>query len=159
MTAFKDRAQIDFLRWLSHADPTLYRVGLSEAKKRGQLGSLGWIAAVIQAVAAIGSAVMEKKKQQKVAKLQKKAQAEADAAYDEEVKAQALKDQLVATNLARARQGLGPVDARGRVIPSASLPQPSGLAPFMNTLTNPSYLPWILGGAVLITGLVIIRRK
>lgn len=122
-----DRARLDFLRWLSAFDPALYRRAM--AQPRSGLSGLGWINLVIQAVAAVGSAVMAKKQGDKAAKLQAKAIA-ADQAAQEAARKDALKVALLDINTTRARAGLPPVDADGKVIGQAQLPPaPANLAP------------------------------
>lgn len=123
-----DRARLDYLRWLSRYAPALYAHAMSQNQRTG-LSGLGWINLVIQAVAAVGSAVMAKKQGDKAAKLQAKAIA-ADQAAQEAARKDALKVALLDINTKRAQAGLPPVDADGKVIPSAQLPPaPSNLAP------------------------------
>lgn len=123
-----DVARLDFLRWLSRYDPKTYRLAIRPQGASG-LGALGWINFVIQAIAAVGSAVVAKKQGDKQAKLQKQAIA-ADQATQEAARKDALKIALLDINTKRAQSGLPPVDESGKVIPSAQLPNaPATLAP------------------------------
>lgn len=122
-----DRARLDYLRWLSRFAPKLYADAMRQ--ERSGLSGLGWINLVIQAVAAVGSAVMAKKQGDKAAKLQAKAIA-ADQAGQEAARRDALKVALLDINTKRAQSGLPPVDADGKVIGQAQLPPaPANLAP------------------------------
>lgn len=149
-----DRAQIDYLRWLSGHAPELFR-RLSHRFRTG-LGELGWIQAVVQAVAAVGSAVIAKKQQDKAVKLQKKAElaAAAEAARVQKE----LADTLVQVNTQRAQRGLPPVDQNGNVIASANLPNPSILTSVQSSVGGVPTIYLILGGAALL-GVVVFSRR
>lgn len=122
-----DRARLDYLRWLSRYSPKLYALAMNQP--RSGLSGLGWINLVIQAVAAVGSAIMSKKQGDKAAKLQAKAIA-ADQAAQEAARKDALKVALLDINTKRAQSGLPPVDENGKVIGAAQLPPaPANLAP------------------------------
>lgn len=148
-------AQINYLRWLSAAHPDVYAGAIRSAQSRQQLGELGFINFVVQAVAAAGSYVMKKKQEKKAAKMVKKAaQAEAIQMKLDEKNAQL---QLLALNQQRAAQGLSPVNMQGQVIPSASLPTPSALTQFVKGATS-NYFPLLIVGGVIVA-VIASRRK
>lgn len=156
----EERNQVAFLRWLARDHPELYGKALRVARNASAgLGRMGWIQAVVQAVAAVGSAVVQKKQIDKQVSLQKKALelSDAQAAAERE---QAAKLALLEVNTKRAQAGLPPVDMTGAVIPSAALPNPSALAPFTPQGSTqfipgvPNYVTGI-GGALVV--LVLLR--
>lgn len=149
-----DTAQVDYLRWLSAAAPSVFdRV---KDTFPTMLGELGWIQAVVQVVAAIGSAVMAKKQQDKQNKLQKKAQAAADAETARIEKE--LASTLVQVNTARAQRGQPPVDAKGNVIASATLPMPSQLSSYYGQSSGVSTNTLLVAGAGVAAVLLLARR-
>lgn len=159
-----DLARLDYLRWLSRFDPKLYAHAMRQ--ERAGLSGLGWINLVIQAVAAVGSAVMAKKQGDKAAKLQAKAIA-ADQAAQEAARKDALKVALLDINTKRAQGGLPPVDENGKVIGAAQLPAaPANLAPLYAqagvAVPTSSGFPLAvalgIGGAGLL-GLYLLTRK
>ncbi len=159
-----DVAKLEYLRWLSRFDPALYRHGMKPRGSRG-LGALGWINLVIQAVAAIGSAVVQKKQGDKAAKLQSQA-IKADQAAQEAARKDAMKIALLDINTKRAQSGLPPVDESGKVIPSSQLPPaPAALAPLYaqagaQVPTAHGVSPVMIGGALLGVGaLVYLLRR
>jgi len=165
-----DLARLDFLRWLSRYDPKTYRLAIRPQGATG-LGALGWINFVIQAVAAVGSAVVAKKQGDKQAKLQKQAIA-ADQLAQESARKDSLKIALLDINTKRAQAGLPPVDENGKVIGQAQLPAaPAALAPLYAqagavvpvagsagsfSLSNPVV---IVGGLVGVGVLVYLLRR
>ncbi len=159
-----DVARLNYLRWLSRFDPKLYRVAMIQPKTG--LSGLGWINLVIQAVAAVGTAVMQKKQGDKAAKLQSKAIA-ADQAAQEAARKDALKVALLDINTKRAQAGLPPVDENGKTIGAAQLPPvPSSLAPLYSQAgvavpTSSGFpLTAALGiGGVGLLGLYLLTRK
>lgn len=154
-----DRAQLDYLRWLSGHAPALFE--RLKPRFKSSLGDLGWIQAIVQVVAAVGSAVMAKNQQKKQEKAQKKAQAEMNA--ESARVAKELADTLVQVNTQRAQRGLPPVDAQGNVIASAALPMPGALANFFGPqgqVIGSSFNPmWILAGAGALVAVVLIARR
>jgi hypothetical protein len=160
-----DVARLDFLRWLSRFDPKLYRLSIRPQGATG-LGALGWINFVIQAVAMVGGAVMQKKQAKKQEALQKKA-IDADQASQEATRKDALKVALLDINFKRAQAGLGPVDESGKLIGQASLPPaPNTLAPlyaqagFSVPATNSFSSPAVIVGGLAGLGLLVylLRR-
>jgi hypothetical protein len=159
-TITRDAAQFAYLRWLSGAAPTVYQRAVAKvnANDDGSLSDLGWIQAVVQLVAAAGSAVMAKKQQDKQIKAQKQAQKLADA---ETVRVEnELRETLVKVNTARVQKGLPPIDANGNIIPGSDLPTPNNLqnfvgAPILGGM-NPMYL--VLGAAGLLGVALLVRR-
>lgn len=148
-----DRAQVDYLRWLSAAHPETFKTVAAKTQLGADVGDgkLGWITAVIQAVAMVGSAVLQKKQQDKAIAVQKK-QALAEAAAQAD-----LRSQLLITNTKRAQAGLPPVDINGVPIPSSMLPMPQSLMAYANGAGG-SILPIVLlGGGALILVLALSR--
>lgn len=151
-------ARVNYLRWLSEADPALYRRAIAAGRSYEAvgLGELGWINLVIQAVGLAAGAMQQKKaidKQSSLAKSQLKADI---AARDADREAQ-LKVQLLEVNTARAKAGLPPVDITGKVIPGSALPVPAALSSIVpQTLQAATWIPGVpnyataLGGAVLL---------
>lgn len=149
-------ARVNYLRWLSQADPALYRRAIAAGRSYEAvgLGELGWINLVLQAVGIAAGAVTQKKaidKQASLAKSQLKADVAARAA-DREAQ---LKVQLLEVNTERARAGLPPVDITGKVIPGSALPVPAALASIVpKTLQAATWIPGVpnyvtaIGGAV-----------
>ena len=142
-----DTARVNYLKWLSREHPDVYsRVSRSI---RPQLGGLGWIAALANAVIQAGSVVLQKKQADKQLSLAKKAQelSDAQAAAD---RANQLKLALLDVNTKRAQAGLGPVDINGNLIPGYSLPTPSNLSTVVtgSSAGVPNYV-WFAGAAAL----------
>jgi hypothetical protein len=156
-----ETAQLNFLRWLSTADPAIFAEVTRQARSARGLGSLGWINFVVQAVAMVGSAVMAKKQQSKQTALAKKSIA-ADQAAQEAARRDAMKIALLDINTKRAQAGLSPVDESGRVIGPAQLPPvPASLAPYYppGTPVANNNLYWILGGVGLLGAAIVIRSR
>lgn len=159
-----DVARLDFLRWLSRFDPKLY--AKATAQPKSGLSGLGWINFVVQAVAMVGGAVMQKKQAKKQEALQKKALA-AEVASQEAARKDAMKVALLDINTKRAQSGLPPVDENGKVIGAAQLPPaPANLAPYYQQAGAPvpvagaNNLPLYLGiGALGVLGLVFALRR
>ncbi len=159
-----DVARLDFLRWLSRFDPKMY--ALATRPQVVGLSGLGWINFVVQAVAAVGGAVMAKKQAKKAEALQKKALA-AQIAESEAARKDALKVALLDVNTKRAQAGLPPVDENGKVIGQAQLPAaPANLAPYYQTAGAPvpvagaSNMPLYLGlGALGLLGAFLLLRR
>lgn len=149
MNVASDRAQVNFLRWVAQAHPSIYSRHVTPILQgQGRLGRLGWITAVVQAVAAVGSVALQKKQQDKALKAAK-TQAKLDAATLEQQARQEAQLRLLELNAQRAAAGKNPVDMNGREIPSASLPAPATLRSFASGGTS-QYLPYLLiGGAVV----------
>lgn len=153
-------SKVLFLRWLSRAEPALYRRVMNDSRAKGlgtlgTLGSLGWVETVINAVAQVGSAILAKKQTDKQVSLQKKqlqdAQAERDAA---------LKAQLLQVNYQRAQSGLPPVDMNGNPIPSQSLPVPTELTGAqVSKAVATDYLPWLIGAGSLVGVYFLAARR
>ncbi len=159
-----DANQLAYLKWLAIAHPDIYRKVVARAKaisRNAGLGELGWINFVVQAIATVGSTLLQKKQIDKQVALQKKALAlsDAQAAADRE---QAVKFKLLEVNTTRAQNGLPPVDILGKVIPSGSLPTPSALAPYAKAGSSATLLPGVpnvvtyTGGGLL--GLLLLRQ-
>ena len=168
MSAAKDRAQFNFLRWLSVHDPQLYQKVIAKhfsgsplyaGDALGSLGNLGWIAALANALIQVGGAVVQKKQQDKAFDLQKKTLAVQDAQLAADRVSQ-LKLALLDINQKRAANGLGPVDLNGNAIASQSLPMPAALAPYAQGVgvDSASVTPWLIGGAVALAGVFLVMR-
>jgi len=155
----KDRAQFNFLRWLSMHDPVLYARVIEKNFKGSTLGALGWFVALANALIQVGGAVVQKKQQDKAFDLQKKTLAVQDAQLAADRAAQ-LKLALLDINQKRAANGLGPVDLNGNAIPSQSLPMPAALAPYAQGVgvDSASVTPWLIGGAVVLAGVFLVMR-
>jgi hypothetical protein len=151
-----DKAQVDYLRWVSAEHPDLFKAVaaktyLGQESNDPKDKSLRWITAVIQAVATIGSAVLQKKQQDKAFAVQKK-QALAEQAAEAD-----LRQQLLITNTKRAQAGMGPVDINGIPIPSSQLPMPQSLAAYAAG-AGASMLPLILLGAGALVIVLALKR-
>lgn len=162
----EDRNRVAFLRWLSTAHPDLYRASIAKARARGGigLGRMGWINFVVQAVATVGSAVLQKKQVDKQVALQKKGLALSDAQAQADREQQAALA-LLEVNAKRAAVGQPPVDITGKVLAQASLPTPSALTPYVGQSASggqwitgvPNYVTGI-GAAVLAVGVAKLAR-
>lgn len=158
MSAASDRAQVTYLRWLAKEHPETFHK-IAAPSLRSNLNGLGWIAALANAVLQVGSAVLQKKQNDKAFKLQKQTLAVQDAQVAAD-RAQSFKLALLDVNTKRAQAGLPPVDAQGNPIASQTLPMPSALAPFANVgATVSKWGPWILGGGVLLAAVFFWRNR
>lgn len=158
MSVLADRARITYLRWLAKEHPTTF-ANIAAPALKSNLSGLGWIAAVVNAVAQVGSAVVQKKQNDKAFSLQKKTLAAQDAQVAAE-RAQSFKLALLDVNTKRAQAGLPPVDSQGNPISPTTLPTPSVLAPFASAGTAVSkWGPWILGGGVVVAALFFWRNR
>jgi hypothetical protein len=170
----KEQARIDFLRWLSRADPQIFALSVGRAEDKAAMGDYdenlsGWVDTLVSSVAAVGGALLAKKQSDANIKAQK-AQLAAESAAAEAARADQLRLALIQTNTERALRGLPPVDINGNVIPGAQLPQ----IPQTQLAANSSggqavqYLPapgifeqvpvwaWIAGAGVLTV--LLVRR-
>ena len=155
----KDRAQLNFLRWLSVHDPQLYARVIEKNFNGNALGALGWIVALANALIQVGGAVLQKKQADKEFSLQKKTLAVQDA-QAAAARADQLKLALLDINQQRANKGLGPVDINGNLIPSQALPTPNALAAMTKAAgaDSANYLPWLIGGGAALVGLFLVTR-
>lgn len=129
-----------------------------------RLGGFGWINFVVQAVAAVGSAVLAKKQKKKAEALQKKANAA--AALEAEKLEKETTATLLQVNTLRAQRGLPPINERGEIIGASSLPIPPALQPFYSpeqvasapkTIFGNVNPLWIAAGGILLLG-ILTRR-
>lgn len=158
MSVASDRAQVTYLRWLAKEHPETFRK-VAVPSLRSNLSGLGWIAAVANAVLQVGSAVVQKKQNDKAFKLQKQTLAVQDAQVAAE-RAQSFKLALLDVNTKRAQAGLPPVDGNGNPIASDTLPMPSQLAPFAKVGAQVSkWGPWILGGGAALALIFFLRNR
>lgn len=163
MTA--DQAQVTYLKWLNIAHPEIFSKVMARLSVGGidQLGELGWINFVIQAVAMAGSAVMQKKQIDKQVALAKQQIAASDRQATADREAQT-KLALLEVNTKRAQAGLPPVDITGKVIGAATLPTPNALAPYVGGPTDtlipgvPNYVTYGGAGLALVGLLWALRR-
>lgn len=160
MTA--DQNQVTYLKWLAIAHPDIYAKVVSRLRiANTQLGQLGWINFVIQAVAMAGSAVMQKKQIDKQVALQKKALTLSDAQATADRNQQA-KLALLETNTARAQAGLAPVDINGKVIGPLALPTPTALQPYAGGPTAGTLIPgvpnYVTYGAGALAAVLLLRK-
>jgi hypothetical protein len=120
---------------------------------------LGWIAAAVNAVIQVGSAVMQKKQTDKEFSLQKKTLAAQDAQLAKD-RASQLQLALLEINQKRAANGLGPVDINGNLIPSQALATPAVLAPAASAagIDFKAAAPWIAGAGVGLIALFLVMR-
>jgi hypothetical protein len=156
----KDRAQLNFLRWLSVHDPKLYARVIEKNFKGSALGALGWFVALANAVVQVGGAVLQKKQSDKQFDLQKKTLAAQDA-QAAAARSDQLKLALLDINQQRAAKGLNPVDINGNVISSQALPTPNALTPIVKAagMDGATLAPWLIGGAVVLGGAFLVLRK
>lgn len=152
----RNAAQVNFLRWVAKTHPGIYARHVTPILQNGaRLNGLGWITAVVQAVATVGAVALQKKQQDQALKLAKK-----QAAIDQaNVKAQMEADAklaLLQLNASRAEKGLNPVDSSGKEISSSLLPSPASLKNFMGQGSN--YLPYLVIGGGVIVAFLALRR-
>lgn len=159
--------QVTYLKWLAVAHPDIYRDVMQQltlAEPLGDLGELGWINLVIQAVGIAAGAAMQKKQIDKQAGLAKK-QLATEAAQMAADRDQAAKLALLEVNTKRAQAGLPPVDITGKVIGAATLPTPSALVPYAGGPTASTLIPGVpnyvtYGGAALaLVAVVMMMRR
>jgi hypothetical protein len=157
-----DGAQLLYLRWLAQRHPIVYERAV---KPIANLGGLGWINFVVQAVAAVGGAVLAKRQKKKAAKIA--AQTAAAEALEFEKIQKETTATLLQVNTLRAQRGLPPINERGEIIGGSTLPIPPQLAPFYSpaqiasapagdVLGNINPL-WLIGGGVLALTLLVRR--
>jgi hypothetical protein len=128
------------------------------------VGQLGWINFLVQAIATVGSAVMQKKQIDKQVDLQKKALKVSDAQATAD-RTQAAKFKLLEVNTARAQAGLPPVDLAGNLVNTDALRMPITLAPYtvngVPVTSRATFIPGVpntvayVGGGLL--GLALLR--
>jgi hypothetical protein len=131
--------QVAYFKWLHSVRPKLFGQVIASMERGGPLqgrgglanqgDGLGWINELVQGIASVGTALMQKQQIDKQVNAQKKALAlsDAQAAADRTVQANLA---LLEVNTRRAQAGLGPVDITGRPINTGALPTPLALVPY-----------------------------
>lgn len=148
-----EQAKLNYLRWLSRADPQMFAMGLSVADRAlGDYDTLeGWADTIVNAVVTVGGAVLAKKQADAQLAMQKK-QMQLDAQAADAARQDALRVTLLQTNMQRAQAGMPPIDINGNVIPSSQLPQLPATAATPAMMSTSGSIPswvWLAGAGAL----------